>query len=253
MSEQQSEKFSMLRNVVENLECPLKRKILLDFLDQSTLKTQYFTVKESSSSGEEMKRLQGLEKLLKRRRKSPPSVLPQAKLHQNRRVENAHSQERKRFSTAKPRMKTTTSRRQNLQKFRIERKHDSDDFGSKNGDKCYTEESKEVPLEAILDKIPGFNPFQTRSRGLSGYSVSREEMTYPEDFHHRTMCVDLEANFEFEDNHKPKFKEILVVPADLIDNKITSEQTVGARIIQKWANKFKSAMFIVLVIFFLIL
>ena len=29
----------------------------------------------------------------------------------------------------------------------------SDEFDSRNGGKCYTEESKEVPLEAILNKM----------------------------------------------------------------------------------------------------
>lgn len=61
-SDKFSERFSMLRNVVENIECPIKRKILLDFLDNSTLRTQYFTYKESSSSEEEAKRLKGIKK-----------------------------------------------------------------------------------------------------------------------------------------------------------------------------------------------
>ena len=75
------ERFSMLRDIIEKVEDPNKRKILLNFLDQSTIKTEYVTVKESSSSIEQVKMNQKVEKKCKRRWKSPGSVAPKSKLY----------------------------------------------------------------------------------------------------------------------------------------------------------------------------
>lgn len=121
-SDKRSEKFTMLRNIVENIECPLKRKMLLDFIDNSTLKTQYLTIKESSSSGEEAKRLFGFSRIPKRRRKSPLSVIPKSRLYYKGRDINAYSQERKRFSLARPRVRTVITQEQYAHNFAIERK-----------------------------------------------------------------------------------------------------------------------------------
>ena len=71
----------MLRDIIEKVEDPNKRKILLNFLDQSTIKTEYVTVKESSSSIEQVKMNQKVEKKCKRRWKSPGSVAPKSKLY----------------------------------------------------------------------------------------------------------------------------------------------------------------------------
>ena len=152
-SDKRSEKFTLLRNIVENIECPFKRKMLLDFIDNSTLKTQYFTIKESSSSGEEAKRLYGISGLHNKRRKSPLSVIPKSRLYYKGRNINAFSQERKRFSLARPRVKTVTTHEQYAHNFAIERKNVSDEIDSRNDDKWYTEASREVPLEVILNRI----------------------------------------------------------------------------------------------------
>lgn len=199
-SDQQSEKFILLRNVVESIDDPLKRKVLLDFLDNTTLKTEYITMLESSSSGEEVKGLKKLTKFSKsskRRHKSPLSVLPKSHLGRRRRNEQAYSQERKRFSLAKPRVKTVTGRDMRPHNFRIERKNGSEEFDSKNGDKCFTEESKEVPLEAILYGLQ--NQRIHRSRAQSGYSASRDEATTPgDDLHRNAHIFDLEVGLDLE-------------------------------------------------------
>lgn len=249
-SDQQSEKFNMLRNVVENIECPLKRKMLLDFLDQSTLKTEYVTMRESSSSGEGVKGLQKLNKLSKRRHKSPLSVLPKAHMHKKRRNVYAYSQERKRFSLAEPKVRTVAGQEPNLQNFVIERKNGSEEFDSKNGDKCFTEESKEVPLEAILNQLQNYqNPFQLRSRAQSGYSASRDEATHPGDEqHHFEYNIDLEAGVDLEDCKRHRRKEIIVLPADLMDNKNNTGEMAKIDILKKWMGRFRYIMFIFLVL-----
>lgn len=135
-SDNQSEKFIMLRNVVENIDDPQKRMMLLNFLDQSTIKTEYVTMKESSSSGEDVKGLKRIDKMSKRRHKSPLSVLPQTNLERKRRDTNVYSEERKRFSLAKPRLKSVAPPEQlQIRNYAIERKNGSDEFDSKNGDK----------------------------------------------------------------------------------------------------------------------
>lgn len=250
-SDQQSEKFIMLRNVVENINDPQKRKVLLDFLDQSTLKTEYVTMRESSSSGEEVKGLRKLNKLPKRRYKSPQSVLPRHHLHRNKRNVNAYSQERKRFSLAQPRIKTVAEQDQNVQNFVIERKNGSDEFDSKNGDKCFTEESKEVPLDLILNRLQNYqNPFQPRSRAQSGYSASRDEATHPGDnMHEFDYNFDFDNNLDLEDCKRHKRKEIIIIPGDLMEKDKSSSEMVNNKLIRKWLNKMKTLIFIVLVFF----
>ena len=179
-SDSQSDKFTLLRNVVENINDPHKRKILLDFLNQSAIKTEYVTMRESSSSGEEVKGLRKINQLPKRRHKSPLSVLPTANLSRKRRDTNVFSEERRRFSLAQPRLQSVAVPEQlQIHNFVIEKKNGSDEFDSKNGDKWFTEESKEVPLEAILERFQNYqNPFQQqRVRAASGYSASLDETT----------------------------------------------------------------------------
>lgn len=249
-SEQQSEKFIMLRNVVENIIDPQKRKVLLDFLDQSTLKTEYVTMRESSSSGEEVKGLRRLNNLPKRRYKSPQSVLPRNHLYKKKRNVNAYSQERKRFSLAQPKVKTVAEQDNNVQNFVIERKNGSDEFDSKNGDKCFTEESKEVPLDVILNQLQNYqNPFKARSRAQSGYSASRDEATHPGDnMHEFDYNFDVEKHIDLEDCKRYGRKEIIVIPGDLMDTK-ASDEMVNIKLIRKWVSKFKVIMFVLLALF----
>lgn len=135
-SDSQSDKFTLLRNVVENINDPHKRKILLDFLNQSAIKTEYVTMRESSSSGEEVKGLRKINQLPKRRHKSPLSVLPTANLSRKRRDTNVFSEERRRFSLAQPRLQSVAVPEQlQIHNFVIEKKNGSDEFDSKNGDK----------------------------------------------------------------------------------------------------------------------
>jgi len=242
----------MLREVVENINDPEKRKILLNFLDQSTIKTEYVTIKESSSSGEEIKGLRKVSKFSKRRRKSPVSVIPKTNLYRKRKNINAYSQERRRLSWARQTFKTVAGQEQNIQNFAIERKNGSDEFDSKNGDKCYTEESKEVPLEAILNKINNYQrPHQMRSRRQSGYSASRDEATHPGDNEIiiENFNFDLEAGPDQEQTKRPKNKEMIMLSEDMIDsaNKNTGEM-VNLKIIKKWTGILKSFIILFLVV-----
>lgn len=249
-SDKFSERFSMLRNVVENIEWPIKRKILLDFLDNSTLKTQYFTLKESSSSGEEAKRLQGIKMTTKRRRKSPQSVIPKIKPHHKRRKVNGHSQERNRFSTTRPRLKTVVTPEQNIHNTEVGRKNRSDEFDSRNGDKCYTEESKEVPLEAILNKMGNYhNTYQSASRGQSGYSASKEDhRNHIEDALNKYIDVDLEANIGYGGFNKYMDKDNVILQGELIDSNKSITQSINFKAIMKWISKLKSAILMVMVL-----
>lgn len=253
-SEQQSEKLNMLRNVVEQIECPHKRKILLDFLDQTTLKTEYVTIRESSSSGEEVKGFRKrISQLPKRRHKSPISVIPKSHLHKRNRNMCAYSQERKRFSLVAPSSKTIADQEANLQNFVIERKSGSDEFDSKNGDKWYTEESKEVPLDAILNKLQNYpGTYTARSRAQSGYSASQDEATHPgeitKDFDPK---VDFEVCADLEEGKCRRGKDIIILPADLIEKPNHTDEMVNSLTIRKWMNKFKSLLFFFIFIFVL--
>ena len=252
-SDKFSERFSMLRNVVENIDWPIKRKILLDFLDNSTLKTQYFTMKESSSSGEEAKRLHAIKKIPKRR-KSPQSVLPKIKPHHKRRKVNGHSQERNRFSEARPCVKTVVPPGQITHNSENGRKNRSDEFDSRNGDKCYTEESKEVPLEAILNKMGNYhNTYRSASRRHSGYSASKEDHRHHNDEYNKYINDDLEANIDLDDRKKYINKENNMLPNDIIESNRNITQSISAKTIIKWTSKFKSAilMFLVLAVLWL--
>jgi hypothetical protein len=243
----------MLRNVVENIDCPQKRKMLLDFLDQSTLKTEYVTMRESSSSGEEVKGLgKRLDKLPKRRRKSPITVLPNNYLSKRKRNMFAYSQERKRLSHVGP-MVGIDDHNNIAQNFVIERKNGSEEFDSKNGDKCFTEESKEVPLDAILYKLQNYqNPRQPRSRAQSGYSASRDEPTQPGEFTKEfDPNFDLEIGVDLVDCKQRRGKDIIIVPADLIDKKNNTDEMVNSKVIMKWINKFRAVFLALLIIIIL--
>ena len=246
-SDKWSEKFTMLRNIVENIECPLKRKMLLEFIDNSTLKTQYLTIKESSSSGEEAKRLFGISK---RRRKSPLSVIPKSRLYYKGRNINAYSQERKRFSLARPRGRTVITQEQYGHNFAIEKKDISEEVDSRNDDKCYTEASREVPLEVILNKITCYqNPFQPASRGKSGHSCPQEELvvTKVEDGE-EYVNIDLEANIGAKESKKYKEKEIIILSNDLIESNQNTGEKVNSKSIKLWSNRIRYIMFIFLIL-----
>ena len=250
-SEQQSEKFILLRNVVGNITDPQKRKILLDFLDQSTLKTEYVTILESSSSCEEVKRIGKMNKIHKRRRKSPLSVLPKTNLSRNTRFVNARSKERRRFSHVNPSLKTVAEPEQQMHNFVIERKNVSDEFDSKTGEQWHTEESKEVPLDPILNQLQNYrNPFyQQRSRAQSGYSASHDEPTHPgEKEVEVNLNYDIELGFDLE-NYKPRQnKDIIILPNDLLDKVNDSAQTVIMKGLRKFIKKFRYIIYALLVI-----
>lgn len=253
MSEQNSEKFSMLRNVIENIEDPEKRKILLNFLDQSTLKTEYVTIKESSNSGEQAKDDEKYAKVSKRRRKSPLSQIGKARLPRKTTKINAHSQERKRFSFVHPRVKTVSQLDQQVQNFVIERKIAVDtEVESNPGGAWYTEESKEMPLEFILNKINhGKNPFVVKSRGQSGYSASRDDQTNPGDkeIEYDHYHFGLDPLWDLEAKPKGKNKDIIILPPNFEDaKKGNTDENVKLNIIQTWKKYIKSSIIVGLLI-----
>lgn len=254
-SEQQSERnFILLRNIVENITDLQKRKILLDFLDQSTLKTEYVTLIDTSSSGEEVKGLGKLNKINKRRRKSPLSVLPKTNLSRNHRFVNAYSQERKRFSHVNPSLKTVAENEQQMHNFVIERKNGSDEFDSKSGEQCHTEESKEVPLDVILNKLHNYqNPFnRQRSRAQSGYSASHDEPTNPgEKEIEVNLNYDLEVGFDLENYKTHRGKDIIILPNDLIDTNDNSAETVNMKSLRKYMRKFKYVLLAIMIVAFI--
>ena len=228
-----------------------KRKILLDFLDQSTLKTEYVTLLESSSSSEEIKRLRKLNKMNKRRRKSPMSAIPKTNLSRKHRFGQAYSQEPKRFSQVNPSLRTIAAHEQQMHNFVIERKNVSDEFDSKNGEQCHTEESKEVPLDAILNKLQSYqNPFnQQRSRAQSGYSASHDEPTHPgEKEIEVNLNYDLEAGFDLDNYKTRRGKDIIILPNDLIEPNDNSAETVNMKTVRKCIKKFK---YIIIAVFVL--
>lgn len=129
------EKFSMLREIIENVHDPNKRKILLDFLDQSTIKTEYVTVKESSSCSEQQQRLNNVLRKNKRRPKSPGSVAPNTKLYRYEEKFNAVSQERRRYSQSRQKGELQySSRKNNGNQLNIKNVCNSDEFDSRNED-----------------------------------------------------------------------------------------------------------------------
>ena len=247
-SDNQSEKFHMLRNVIENIHDPQKRKVLLDFLDQTTLKTEYVTMKESSSSGEEVKRLGQINDLSKRRHKSPINVMPNPNFPR-RRNNNVCSEERKRFSLVQPRLKSVAPPEQlHIRNYAIERKNGSDEFDSKNGDKCFTEESKEVPLEAILERFHNYqNPFQSkRPRTPSGYSASHDEATNVDgQVQEPDGNFDIEIGIDLEEGKKHRKADIIVLPGDLLDNKPPSVERARIPMV-KYIKKFRTALMVFL-------
>jgi hypothetical protein len=126
-SDKSIENFSMLRNIVDKIDDPEKRKILLNFLDQSSFKTEYVTVKESSSSGEQAKVVRKNAPASKGRRLSPHFAMDKDRLQCD--IENyiASSQERKRFSVAnRNKGQSGYPYGQHFRNFAIGRKHASE-------------------------------------------------------------------------------------------------------------------------------
>ena len=241
-----------LRNEInfDNIEDPKIRQMLIDFLDQSTIKTEYVTMKESSSSGEEVKGLRKIQNIPKRRHKSPLSVLPNHGLARRGWNGNSFSQERKRFTLGKQTVKTVADPEQQMHNFVIERKHGSDDQDSKNGDKCLTEESREVPLEAILNRLPNYHPFnQQRSRAQSGYSASRDEATHPGE---RTPEIDWnfdqEVVVDLEDVKRHHNKESIFFANEPVENEKNTVQMANMTRLKQFVKKFRSILLIFLVL-----
>mmetsp|Transcript_6998 Transcript_6998/g.7847 ORF Transcript_6998/g.7847 Transcript_6998/m.7847 type:complete len:271 (-) Transcript_6998:192-1004(-) len=224
--------------------------MLLNFLDQSTLKTEYVTMKESSSSGEEVKGL-GRVNISKRRHKSPISVLPNANLARQRRDTNVYSEERKRFSLFQPKLKSVSPPEQlHIHNYALERKNRSDEFDSKNGDKCYTEESREVPLDTVLFRMKNYqNPFQKqRSRAQSGYSASRDEATHPGDqVQDIVFAYDEEMGVALDDEKASPKEEIVYLPDGCLDNKHNTVEKVVLPFVRKFF-KFKKILLCLLLV-----
>lgn len=106
-------------------------------------------------------------------------------------------------------------------------------------------------MEAILERFQNYpNPFQQqRSRAQSGYSASRDEATHPGDQAIEVdLNYDLELGVELNDLKKHKRKEIIVLPSELIDNKKNTVEMVNMPLIRKYYKKFKTAIFILLLI-----
>ncbi|CAI2367918.1 unnamed protein product [Moneuplotes crassus] len=246
-SEKESEKFYMLRNVVENIDDIQKRKILLDFLDQTTMKTEYVTIKESSSSDEEVKCKQKNGSQNKRRHKSPISVM-QKRSFPRRRGNNVCSEERKRFSLFHPRLKSVAAPEQlHIHNYAIERKNISDELDSKNEEKCYTEASKEVPLEAILERIHNYqNPFRNRRcETPSGYSASRDEPNRIEIIEQDIDNIyETNLQTDLEEGKKHRRNKIIHLPDDILDTKTPSVEMNAIPMITKYIKKFRTALII---------
>lgn len=237
-SEQNSEKFSMLRNIVENIDDPEKRKILLNFLDQSSLKTEYVTIKESSSSGENPKGMHKVPLPPKKRRKSPNSTVGHNLLYRGPEKYVSSSQKRKRFSLAYCKNEPETSPNgYQFHNFKIERQHATDGCGSKNGDPCHTEESREVPLEFILGRMDNQQPvLKLKSRQQSGYSASQEKtQPGPHDIAFDNFNFDIEANLGLDTK-----------PNEKVD--ISADEMVKIKIMKSWAKWFKSIIIMSLVL-----
>lgn len=243
-----------MRNIVDNIEDPEKRKILLNFLDQSSVRTEYITVKETSSSCEDMTRLKRrLPTIPKRRRKSPASLIPETKFYRRHQDTNLHSEERKGYSLERPRiLRTVAAHEQHFQNFHIRKNIDSEDIDSKNEDMCYTEESKEVPLEAILNKFNQYQrPLKMRSRRQSIHSAAKRL----DDNHSENEVVienlhfDLEAGINMNDCQKSKKAALIILPEDLIEREeANSGKMISIEIFKKWTNAIKSILILFLVL-----
>jgi cell division protein FtsL len=177
-------------------------------------------------------------------------VIPKIKPHIKSRKLNGHSQERNRFSTARSRLKTVVTAEQNIHNSEIGRKNRSDEFDSRNGDKCYTEESKEVPLEAILNKMGHYhNTYQSASREQSGYSASKEDQRNHKDEEFvKYIDVDLEANIDYANYNNYKEKNSILLPEEHVEAGKSITDSFNLKAIIKWTSKLKSAILMVLVL-----
>lgn len=126
----------------------------------------------------------------------------------------------------------------------------SEELDSRNDDKCYTEASREVPLEVILNKITSYqNPFQQVSRGKSGHSCPPEEQAHTRvEDGEEYINVDLEANADSKETKKYKDKEIIILPNELLESNQNTGEKVNPKSIKIWSKRIKYAM-----LFFLIL
>jgi hypothetical protein len=252
------EKFSMLRGIIENVDDPNKRKILLNFLDQSTIQTEYVTVKESSMTSENVDRIDRVISKCKRRRKSPGSVAPKFKQHRHQANLYPYMPKRKRFSCSRGRVNTEMAHEHIMQSIVIERKNGSDGFNSKNGDNCFTEESKEVPLEDVLYKFDDFNfspPLRIKPDRISGYSASQDEPTRGGDYPRSSeeFKYDLEAGVVLSKHSKSKGKtkgnKDTPLSQNLIDTQSTSSLSIDAiKLIKQWSSWIKTIVIACLIL-----
>lgn len=152
----------------------------------------------------------------------------------------------------KPQLKSVAPPEQlHIHNYAIERKNGSDEFDSKNGDKCFTEESKEVPLEAILERFHNYqNPFQPkRARTPSGYSASHDEATNVDGPGlEPDGNFDIELGADLEDGLKRKKADIIVLPSDLLDNKNSPVEMASISLLKKYIKKFRVALIFLMVV-----
>ena len=152
----------------------------------------------------------------------------------------------------KPKLKSVTPSEQfHICNYAVERKNGSDEFDSKNGDKCFTEESKEVPLEAILERFQNYqNPFQSkRAKTPSGYSASHDEPTNVDGAGNEPDGnFDIEHVVDLENGLKRNKPDIIVLPSDLLDNRKSSDETASFSLIKKYIKKFRFALIFLMIL-----
>ena len=128
----------------------------------------------------------------------------------------------------------------------------SEESCSKNDNPCHTDESREVPLEAILERINHYGkPFQYRSRRQSGYSASGDEPTLPVEieieFDHQ--YDDLENCFDLEGKPKASKQDIIILPPNFDDTKPTNtDEMVSTKFFRKWKGWLKYFLISLLVL-----
>ena len=62
---------------------------------------------------------------------------------------------------------------------------------------------------------------------------------------------DLEIGIDLADCKQRRGKDIIIVPADLMEEKINTDEMVNSKVIMKWINKFRSVFMFLLIIIIL--
>lgn len=141
-----------------------------------------------------------------------------------------------------------------MQSIVIERKNGFDELDSRNDDNCYTEESKEVPLEAILNKVNKYQltpPMHYQPQIPSGYSASQDEQAddYEQDQESENDEYDIEAGVGTRNDQKPVAKKESKFSKNFISFQNDNTTNIDpSKLIKKLSGYIKSFIILCLVV-----